>query len=354
MSAQSPASDDLSPRAFAGPVAPPRHSHSQSPPTPTEAEAQLLASMSRGDGRMAFAQPRYTAPRVQPKAVRFELVSPESREHKARLPMRVQIFPHDTTDSIITTVKNFYGLYSSPTSSKGVSFEDDHGNTIIARYENFRHDMDVYVRVIEEGLPALGAYGPQPYQSLAVGAQPYYNSDGYPIAATQPSTQQHTSRPDSRASRRRSVSPNSGRGRRSASTSTNDKNVRSRSSKNRGTGVKADGDVHSGDSMNGYSSGDGAPGSSFSKSKEQIGNTEISLENIVEGGRRKRAKFESSVSRTIDSDAPENELRTNTRLLGIAPFRTSSNACCDIQSFRLAGSSPGTKSSSPSLRATWP
>jgi hypothetical protein len=48
--------------------------------------------------------------------------------------------------------------------------------------------------------------------------------------------------------------------------------------------------------VNGYTSGDGAPNSSSGKSKEQLGNTEISLENIVEGGRRKRAKFESSVS----------------------------------------------------------
>lgn len=48
--------------------------------------------------------------------------------------------------------------------------------------------------------------------------------------------------------------------------------------------------------MNGYSSGDGAPGSVSSRTKsEHLGNTEISLDNIVEGGRRKRAKFESSV-----------------------------------------------------------
>lgn len=46
--------------------------------------------------------------------------------------------------------------------------------------------------------------------------------------------------------------------------------------------------------MNGYSSGDNAPGSSSGKSKEQMPSTEISLDNIVEGGRRKRAKFESS------------------------------------------------------------
>jgi len=49
-----------------------------------------------------------------------------------------------------------------------------------------------------------------------------------------------------------------------------------------------------GDSFNGYSSSDGAAGTS-SRVKEQLGNTDISVENIVEGGRRKRTKFESSV-----------------------------------------------------------
>jgi hypothetical protein len=80
----------------------------------------------------------------QPKQVSFELLLlPQSPQHKARLPMRVNIYPHDTTDSIITTVKNFYGLYER----KGVVFEDRHGNTLIARYENFAHNMVVFVRV---------------------------------------------------------------------------------------------------------------------------------------------------------------------------------------------------------------
>ncbi|KKY37026.1 putative c6 finger domain-containing protein [Diaporthe ampelina] len=145
--------------------------------------------MSREDRVMEFTQPQYHTPAV-PRSVKFELVT-DSTQYRARLPMRVQIYPHDTTESIITTVKNFYGLYPSATSCPGVSFEDEHGNTIIGRYENFRHNSVV-------------------------------------------------------------------------------------------------------DSMNGYSSGDNAPGSSSGKSKEQIGSTEISLDNIVEGGRRKRAKFESS------------------------------------------------------------
>src|SRR5690349_12777267 len=77
-----------------------------------------------------------------PKNVAFELLVPDTPQYRARLPMRVHIYPHDTTDSIITTVKNFYGLYSGPGSPEGISFEDEQGNTLIARYENLRDNMN--------------------------------------------------------------------------------------------------------------------------------------------------------------------------------------------------------------------
>ncbi|KAL1875268.1 hypothetical protein VTK73DRAFT_10224 [Phialemonium thermophilum] len=226
-----------------------------------------------------------------PKCVAFELLFTGSPQFRARLPLRVSIFPHDTTDSIVTTVKNFYGLYSGPTVSKGVSFEDEHGNTLIARYENFRDNMVVYVRVIEEVQPAPGSLGPHQSQPTPNGAQPLFNGDGHPLLAGHPSAQDG-SRPPSPTSRRRSPSPNS-RGRRSASAGTSSghsKKGRSRSSKTRRPGSQANID----DGMTGYSSGDGAPGSASGKAKEHLGNTEISVDNIVEGGRRKRAKFESS------------------------------------------------------------
>jgi hypothetical protein len=240
-----------------------------------------------------------------PKSVAFELLFPESPQYRARLPMRVQIFPHDTTDSIVTTVKNFYGLYAGPGGAKGVSFEDEQGNTLIARYENLRNNMVVYVRVIEEPSQALGTYDPSSYHSGSpVLPQAYYPGDGHHMPPPQPAQAlnygQPLSRPTSRTSRKRSMSPNQGRGRRSASASTNPppmKKSRSRSGfKSRGSSAHGSfADNHS-DGMNGYSSGDGAPGSVSSKTKsEHIGNTEISLDNIVEGGRRKRAKFESSV-----------------------------------------------------------
>src|ERR1700742_1450283 len=76
----------------------------------------------------------------------FEYLLTETSQQRARLPMRVNIYPHDGTDSIITTVKNFYGLYDG----NGVSFEDKDGNTLIGRYENFEDKMTVYVRVVDE------------------------------------------------------------------------------------------------------------------------------------------------------------------------------------------------------------
>ncbi|KAK9769207.1 hypothetical protein SCAR479_02451 [Seiridium cardinale] len=225
-----------------------------------------------------------------PKHVAFELLFRQSPPYKARLPLRVQIYPHDSTDSIVTTVKNFYGLYSGPNGSKGISFEDDQGNTLIAGYENFRNNMVVYVRIIEDSPGPTVPFTAGDYTPAAIGAQTYANLDytGQPAQHLS----QHLSRPSSRTSRKRSVSPNGERGRRSVSISTNPaagKKGRSRSSKNRGPNY----DNHS-DSINGYSSGDNGSPSVSSKAKEPIGNTDISVENIVEGGRRKRAKFESS------------------------------------------------------------
>lgn len=56
-----------------------------------------------------------------PKNITFELLLDENVKARARFPMRVQIYHHDTTDSIVITVKNFYGIYDYTIS--GVSFE---------------------------------------------------------------------------------------------------------------------------------------------------------------------------------------------------------------------------------------
>ncbi|TVY50783.1 putative transcriptional regulatory protein [Lachnellula cervina] len=265
-------------------------------PPATYANGQSNSTTPHNTNMSPFGSPT-------PKSVAFELLFPESPQYRARLPMRVQIFPHDTTDSIVTTVKNFYGLYAPPGGAKGVSFEDEQGNTLIARYENLRNNMTVYVRVIDEPSPPPGAYGPSSYHSGSpVLQQAFYPGDGHHMPPPQPaqalSYGQPLSRPTSRTSRKRSTSPNN-RGRRSVSASTNlppmKKSVSRSGFKSRGSSAHGSfADNHS-DGMNGYSSGDGAPGSVSSRTKsEHLGNTEISLDNIVEGGRRKRAKFESS------------------------------------------------------------
>ncbi|KAI1814693.1 hypothetical protein GGS20DRAFT_585291 [Poronia punctata] len=213
------------------------------------------------------ASPRQAAP---PKSVQFELLFPHPG-FRARLPLRVSIYPHDDTESIISTVKNFYGLYQG---IAGISFEDDQSNTLIARYENFSNNMVVHVRVVEE--PQAAA----PFNSGA------FQPGSVEYSAPQPG--HHISRPGSRTSRKRSVSPNGNGARRSTSVSTTSaaKKGRVRVGKSHTSSYE--------DSVNGYSSGDGAAGSTSSKAKDHIGNTDISVDNIVEGGRRKRAKFESS------------------------------------------------------------
>jgi hypothetical protein len=221
---------------------------------------------------------------VQPKHVSFELLLPQTPQTKARLPMRVNIYPHDTTDSIITTVKNFYGLYQR----RGVIFEDRHGTTLIARFENFEHGMVVYVRVSTEELDAE-EYSPAPHQATVSPRRPRPHLDEAFQMLPPIIHHQASMRADSRNGRR-TQSPHPGRGRRSASASTHAKRMRpsakSRGNSSHGSFAEADG----------YSDSDGSVSSSRRSRKEPLASADISVDNIVEGGRRKRAKFDSSVS----------------------------------------------------------
>ena len=240
----------------------------------------------------------HSPPSPTPKNVAFELLFEGASNYRARLPMRVQIFPHDTTDSIVTTVKNFYGLYEG--TAKGVSFEDDRQNTLIARYENFQNNMVVYVRVIPDYSQQQQPDGQMvchPTSPLSGHRIPYLDEPvqmlppqhSQPLAYGQP-----PSRPQSRVARKRSLSPHNSRNQRSTSA----QKTRPRS------GIKSrEPSVHGGaedlnDTINGYSSSDCGAGSVSSSRKarsEQLVSSEISATNILEGGRRKRAKFESSV-----------------------------------------------------------
>ncbi|KAI9718445.1 MAG: hypothetical protein M1812_004166 [Candelaria pacifica] len=237
-------------------------------------------------------------PSPNPKHVAFELLLPESPNQRARLPMRVNIFPHDTTESIITTVKNFYGLYEGDGIARGVSFQDEDGNTLIARYENFRNNMTIYVRVVPNRPTLSSSYDVPSKDATSPVKEPHLDE-----AFTMPPPQsgqgsirsQPPSRTSSRMARQRSVSPQSGRGRRSVSASKNGQprpGAMSRGSSSHDNHPDANSDI-----LNGYSSDEGGQGSVTSSRKarsEQLASAEISLDNILEGGRRKRAKFESS------------------------------------------------------------
>ena len=234
----------------------------------------------------------------QPKNVAFELLF-DGPNNRARLPMRVQIFPHDTTDSIVTTVKNFYGLYEG--AAAGVSFEDMRGNTLIARYENFQNNMVVYVRVVSDFAQSSFQYGQMPWNPtspISAGRVPHLEEAFRmppPHLGQCPPLDQPISRPTSRVARKSSTSPVHGKSCRSGST----QKGRSRSGfKSRDHSVPSNVDELNSDAVNGYSDSDGGAGSVSSSRKarsEQLASAEISVDNIVEGGRRKRAKFESSV-----------------------------------------------------------
>ncbi|EEH04300.1 conserved hypothetical protein [Histoplasma capsulatum G186AR] len=250
----------------------------------------IHATIDGHGGGPVSQQPSPSSP--SPKHVAFELLLDENSKVRARIPMRVQIFPHDTTDSIVTTVKNFYGIYEGAAS--GVSFEDENGNTLIARYENLRNNMTVYVRVISchnnypENYTRGAYYSPvDGYQRPTLG-EPFQHQPQHPAQALDYG--KSLSRPHSRVARKRSRSPAS-RSRRSVSA----QKVPCRS------GIKSHGSSTHGsfhdDSMGPCSDNDDDHGSMTGSKKarsEQFASSEISMDNILQDGRRKRPKFDSS------------------------------------------------------------
>lgn len=224
-----------------------------------------------------------------PKKVAFELLLDEESKTKARIPMRVLINAHDTTESIVTTVKNFYGVYEG----KGVSFEDNRGNTLIARYENLDNDMTVYVRVVPAHIHSVQAfsgseYGP-PNIEASRALHPYEVPHlPPPLPAQALDYGQSQSRPPSAPAMSRSDSPHHGRGRRSASTQ---KVAHRQDGLSRGSSTHGNYQEDCSDS----DCGNASVTSSRKAKSEQYVSADISLENIVQDGRRKRPKFESSV-----------------------------------------------------------
>ena len=219
-----------------------------------------------------------------PKKVAFELLLDAGSKNRARIPMRVLINTHDTTDSIVTTVKNFYGIYEG----HGVSFEDENSNTLIANYGNFADDMIVYVRTVAGPQPPLS----HPYQlSHGLDAQRKTSlGEAFQMLPPQPTDYSHSpSRPTSRLARKRSLSPQFGRGRRSAS---QQKSGAVSNTASRGSSA------HGSHQDDGYSDSDGGQSSLAGSKKarsEQFASAEISLDNVLQDGRRKGPSFDSSV-----------------------------------------------------------
>jgi hypothetical protein len=222
------------------------------------------------------------------KSVSFELLLDEGYKTRARIPLRVVLNTHDTTESIITTVKNFYGIYDG----NGVSFEDARGNTLIASYDNLIHNSTVHVRIVAapQAVSNVVPYTFHAENGYETRRRP---SLGEPFNMLPPHLReksQSPSRPSSRVARKRSTSPTQGRGRRSAS-------------QQKGTsfgavsrGSSANGSFHE---ENGYSDSE-AGRSSISGSKkarsEQFASSDISTANVLLDGRRGQPIFDSSVS----------------------------------------------------------
>ena len=234
-----------------------------------------------------------------PKNVAFQLLFDEP-SNRARLPMRVQIFPHDTTDSIIATVKNFYGLYDG--AATGVSFEDDQGHILIARYENLRNNMVVYVRVVHDYSQPGYSHGPAGWNSaspISASRVPYLGEAFHMPPPAQLSQYNSPEQPNSRPAsvpQKRSMSPRQSRNRRSASAQ---KNLPRSGIKSRDNSLPRTVEDPYNDALNNFSDSDGGAASVSSSRRarmESLATAEISVDNIVEGNRRKRAKFESSVS----------------------------------------------------------
>ncbi|KAF2670205.1 hypothetical protein BT63DRAFT_371706 [Microthyrium microscopicum] len=216
-------------------------------------------------------------PNSPSKFVIFNLLLQDELQNRVlagRLPMRVNIQTHDSTESIITTAKNFWGLYDS----SSLVFEDKSGNTMIARYENFEDNMTVYVRSVgdvngQSATPPITNSPRRPRLQAPFDPQSFH-SNGHSI-----------SRPSSRTAKKRSTSPQSIAGHRSNSVST----VKSRQKKSRMGSVQGDGEYDS------DSDGGNASITSSRRGKiDVVASAEISVDNIVEGGRRKRARFDSS------------------------------------------------------------
>ncbi|KAG0126595.1 hypothetical protein HOY82DRAFT_580965 [Tuber indicum] len=206
--------------------------------------------------------PQSLSPSTECKNVHFRFCNSE--------PKTLHIYPHDTTDSITTTVKNMFGIKLQD--ECGLSFQDPEGKYMILRHENFSDDMMVDIRV-EENPASYPQYNLRHPQAMS------YTGPG----------------PRGSFSGGRSVSPSAARGRRSASAGGRPRGMK-RQASHRGEEEHYDERFPQGYYLQ-------QPPQQFlpeedeeseSRSRiEPVASADISLDNIVEGSRRKRPKFSS-------------------------------------------------------------
>ncbi|KAI5283869.1 mRNA cap guanine-N7 methyltransferase [Ascosphaera acerosa] len=290
------------------------------------------------------------ASKLPPRRVTFVLAREKDEHGNAsslaqpqcqRGPLYVQVHPHDSTESIMSTVKSFYGIRdgggamhaagpgSAP--SPGVSFEDENGRVLIARYENFRPEMTVYVRSVRplkrsdsptRATLAGPAWNRQQQQQQQQQQQLAYEtaSAGAAIAGGMPREYKSEQplqlvpgegtaaynapfprgRPEQEPSRRRRSTTTTTHRSRSTSNPHAQSHSRARSLR-AGYGGASSGSDSSDDS---YSDSSASPVSRRHQHEhrrrrrrvEQMPSSDISQENILQETRRKKPRFESSVS----------------------------------------------------------
>lgn len=216
-----------------------------------------------------LATPKHS-PSSDAKEITFRLYNSlypsPSMQHRESPSLNVTIHPHDATESIAFTVKDFFGLLPSEGSPNlRVSFEDSQGHCLILSHENLTSGMTVYVRANTDDSRF------QTYPSSHSDARSQYQGE-YVYDNYHPTTE-----PNYYEKRGRSQSPADGRDQRSTSVNSVS-TTRTKGSKRYNSGTP------------------GLDGNGDPKAKvEQLASAEISLDNILEGSRRKRLKFESSV-----------------------------------------------------------
>lgn len=245
-----------------------------------------------------------------PKTINFQLLLSNAGQYRARLPLRIRLGFQDGSDKIVETVKSFYGLYEG----EGVSFEDGNGRTVVAQYDSLPNNATIFVRVVPERQEAtdLGMRIP-----LAVSPRKPRLDEPFQMLPLQPYT-----RPNSRVARKRTCSPPSGRSRRDGSA-----RVHARLK----TQMSSELDVDMANGLSDSDAGSVSVSSSRRAKSDQLASADISVDNIVEGGRRKRAKFESSVSiiRLDHASCKYSSLTSHLFATGTSPLcpTTDTNVC---------------------------